>query len=194
MFNKNFKRIRLTKGLSQKQVADYLNISPQSISKWEKGEALPSIDFLPKLAEIFDSEINDFFAVIPENTDDIRSIKEIFAFMVEYICEETKSFGDFMAFIELHPNTLDIVSCVGDKFKKHQVIKGKAIQGILGCSEEEGAEFTRTFIKLELIEKIETEDAYFVIKNSFEELVKIVEIAMETRVYIEKLEKEKAGA
>ena len=64
MFNKNLKNIRLQQGLSQKQVADYLLVSPQSVSKWEKGEALPSIEYLPKLAEILKCDINSFFAPI----------------------------------------------------------------------------------------------------------------------------------
>ena len=50
MFNKNLKRIRLENNLTQKEVADFLHISPQSISKWENGESTTSIDFLPMLA------------------------------------------------------------------------------------------------------------------------------------------------
>ena len=49
MFNKNLKRIRLENNLTQKEVADFLHISPQSISKWENGESTTSIDFLPML-------------------------------------------------------------------------------------------------------------------------------------------------
>ena len=37
MFNDNLKRIRLKSGLSQKQLAEYLSISSQSVSKWETG-------------------------------------------------------------------------------------------------------------------------------------------------------------
>ena len=33
MFNNNFKEIRLQRGLTQKEVAAFLHISPQSISK-----------------------------------------------------------------------------------------------------------------------------------------------------------------
>lgn len=194
MFNKNLKNIRLMRGLSQKQVADHLNVSPQSISKWEKGEALPSIEFLPKMAECLDCEINDLFAVIPERSDDIQLIKHVFTFLAEYICEDDKSFGELISFVEQYPNILDVVTNVAEKFKQHQVIKAKSIQGILGCSEEEGAEFTRIFIKLELIEKIDTDDAYFVIKNSFDELVSIVVMAIKTREYLEKYEQQKAKA
>lgn len=62
MFNKNLKRIRLENNLTQKDVADFLHISPQSISKWENGEAAPSIEFLPLLAELFNCKTDDFFA------------------------------------------------------------------------------------------------------------------------------------
>lgn len=47
--------------MTQKAVADYLHISPQSISKWENGEATPSIEHLPLLAELFGCRIDDFF-------------------------------------------------------------------------------------------------------------------------------------
>ena len=62
MFNNNLKKLRLASGLSQKQIADYLHITPQSVSKWENGDALPTIDYLPKLAECLNCDINVFFA------------------------------------------------------------------------------------------------------------------------------------
>ena len=60
MFKKKLKEIRMQNGLTQKEVAEYLCISPQSISKWENGEATPSIEFLPKLSELFNCSIYDF--------------------------------------------------------------------------------------------------------------------------------------
>ncbi len=55
------KELRVRKGKTQKDVAAYLTISPQSVSKWEKGESLPSIEYLPKLADFLDCEIENFF-------------------------------------------------------------------------------------------------------------------------------------
>ena len=60
MFHNNLKALRLKCGLSQRQVADFLNVSPQSVSKWEKGESFPSIEFLPQMAECFGCDINAF--------------------------------------------------------------------------------------------------------------------------------------
>ena len=62
MIHENLKRIRVHFGTTQQQLADYLNVSVQSISKWEKGEAYPSIEYLPKMAEFFHCGINTFFS------------------------------------------------------------------------------------------------------------------------------------
>lgn len=62
MIHENLKRLRIANKLTQQQVADHLMISNQSISKWEKGEALPSVDFLPKIAELFNCSVNAFFS------------------------------------------------------------------------------------------------------------------------------------
>jgi len=62
MIHENLKRLRIANKLTQQQVADHLMISNQSISKWEKGEALPSIEFLPQIAELFNCSVNAFFS------------------------------------------------------------------------------------------------------------------------------------
>lgn len=46
------------KNLTQEDVADYLGITPQSISKWERGECYPDITSLPALANIFETSID----------------------------------------------------------------------------------------------------------------------------------------
>ncbi len=56
--SENLKRNRMMKNLSQDDVAKYLNITPQSVSKWERGESYPDITFLPALANIFETSID----------------------------------------------------------------------------------------------------------------------------------------
>lgn len=48
------KELRLIKGLSQQEVADYLHCSAVSYSRYETGNRSPSLDLLIKMADCFD--------------------------------------------------------------------------------------------------------------------------------------------
>lgn len=50
---KIIKEHRTKRGLSQEKLAEYLGISPQSVSKWERAEGYPDITILIPLAEFF---------------------------------------------------------------------------------------------------------------------------------------------
>ncbi len=56
--SENLKMYRLLKNLTQEDIAEMLNITPQSVSKWERGESYPDITFLPALANIFETSID----------------------------------------------------------------------------------------------------------------------------------------
>ena len=53
-FGETLKKIRKQKDMTQEQLAEYLNISPQSVSKWETNLTLPDITLIPMLANIFE--------------------------------------------------------------------------------------------------------------------------------------------
>lgn len=48
---KRMKRIRTERGLSQEKLAEQLNVSRQTVSKWENGLAVPSGDNLNQLGK-----------------------------------------------------------------------------------------------------------------------------------------------
>lgn len=54
----NLKKYRILNNLTQEDVAEYLGITPQSVSKWERGECYPDIMFLPALANIFETSVD----------------------------------------------------------------------------------------------------------------------------------------
>ena len=58
-FSKKLYQLRNAHSLSQKKLADYLNVSQASINYWEKGQRTPSIEQLQKIA--------DFFNVTPDS-------------------------------------------------------------------------------------------------------------------------------
>ena len=50
--NDIIKKKRITLGMTQEQVADYLGVSTPAVNKWEKGGCYPDITLLPALARL----------------------------------------------------------------------------------------------------------------------------------------------
>ena len=48
----NIKAARLARGLTQKQVADYLSLPFQNISAWERSQASPALKHLSRLSKL----------------------------------------------------------------------------------------------------------------------------------------------
>ena len=49
---------RKVKGMTQKQLADLLNVSYQAVSRWEQGISLPSIDIMYDIAQVLESTVD----------------------------------------------------------------------------------------------------------------------------------------
>lgn len=58
IFTGELKKESYLKKLTQEDVAEYLGITVQSVSKWERGESYPDITFLPALANIFETSVD----------------------------------------------------------------------------------------------------------------------------------------
>lgn len=52
------KKLRKEKGMTQSQLAEKLNISFQSVSKWETGETLPDTNILLSLCDVLDTTVD----------------------------------------------------------------------------------------------------------------------------------------
>ena len=63
----NLIKLRKAYHLSQIELAKKINYSDKAISRWEKGEVIPSIDVLEQLAEVYNVKITYFFE---EHLDD----------------------------------------------------------------------------------------------------------------------------
>lgn len=61
IFSVNLKRLRTEKGYTQEQVAEMLNVSPQSISRWECGTTFPDVMMLPKIARLYCVTVDDLY-------------------------------------------------------------------------------------------------------------------------------------
>ena len=68
----NLKKYRITKNLTQEDVANYLNVTPQSVSKWERGENYPDITLLPALANILNASIDELIGMDTIRAEETR--------------------------------------------------------------------------------------------------------------------------
>ncbi len=53
--------LRKEKNITQAQLAEYLYLVPQTVSKWEAGNGTPDISLLPRIADFFDISLDDLF-------------------------------------------------------------------------------------------------------------------------------------
>lgn len=58
-FSQNLIKLRKSKGLTQAQLAEKLNYSDKSVSKWECGDVLPDVVTFTAIAEFFEVTVND---------------------------------------------------------------------------------------------------------------------------------------
>ncbi len=55
---KNIRHFRQAKGLTQTELANHLHISPQSVSKWERAQAVPDVENLYIMAEVLNTSLD----------------------------------------------------------------------------------------------------------------------------------------
>ena len=58
-FSEKLFELRKKSGLSQEELADKINVSRQTISKWEMNQSSPEMDKLVNLSEIFNISIDE---------------------------------------------------------------------------------------------------------------------------------------
>ena len=63
---RTIKAIRESRSISQKNLAESLNVSQSCVAKWESGGIFPRTQLLPKLASILGCTIDDLFADEPD--------------------------------------------------------------------------------------------------------------------------------
>ena len=54
---KKVRRLRKANGLTQKELAEKLYVTPSTISKWENGAAMPDVYAVTDMADIFGVEV-----------------------------------------------------------------------------------------------------------------------------------------
>ena len=58
-FSEALRRARIKKKLSQQQLADAMNVSRSTVTKWETGKAEPRLDKLLMLCSLYDCDLTE---------------------------------------------------------------------------------------------------------------------------------------
>ena len=71
----NIKKYRLSKGMTQEELAEYTGVSSRAVSRWENGITYPDISLLPILANIFEVTVDELLDVDAyKKEQDIKNI------------------------------------------------------------------------------------------------------------------------
>ena len=86
-FNEKLQILRKEKGYSQEKLADLLEVSRQSVSKWESGTTYPEMDKLLSLCKIFNVTLDDLTNDEVSKNDFTKEKKNNFSNLVYTIIE-----------------------------------------------------------------------------------------------------------
>lgn len=78
MLNENIKALRKSKGLSQQDLADRLNVVRQTVSKWEQGLSVPDSDLLIALSEALETPVSTLLGetLAESEADEVKVLAE----------------------------------------------------------------------------------------------------------------------
>ncbi|WP_296690725.1 helix-turn-helix domain-containing protein [Ruminococcus sp.] len=77
-FNNKLYELRKQKGFSQEELANRLNVSRQTVSKWEVGDSTPDMEKLIAISELFGISLDELVLdKAPEKNEDNNSKSDI---------------------------------------------------------------------------------------------------------------------
>ncbi len=107
-FGENIKRLRKEKELTQETLADFLGVSFQTISKWERGETYPDITMLPIISRFFNTTVDDLLGVNKSREE--KQTKEYLRLYDEMKLKDlTLTFNKFQEAVKEFPNDFRIL-------------------------------------------------------------------------------------
>ena len=72
-FNNKLYELRKQKGFSQEELANRLNVSRQTISKWEVGESTPDMEKLVAISDLFEISLDELVLDKKEETNPLAT-------------------------------------------------------------------------------------------------------------------------
>lgn len=90
------KSLRKEKGLTQEQLAEHFYVSPRTVSRWETGRNMPSLDMLIELADFYDADIREIIEGERKSENMDNETKDTLKKVAEYADEENRKMKNKM--------------------------------------------------------------------------------------------------
>ena len=84
------KELRKEKGITQEQLAEQLNISNRSVSRWETGSNMPDISMLVEIAEFYEVDIREIIDGERKSENMNEEVKETILAVADYADKQKK--------------------------------------------------------------------------------------------------------
>lgn len=106
--SENIKRLRREKDLTQEKLAEYLGVTFQSVSNWERGESYPDITMLPEIASFFGVSTDDLLGLGKAKAQE--KIQEYLDFYSAMRFKDTSlTYGKFQQAVKDFPSEFSIL-------------------------------------------------------------------------------------
>ena len=104
------KALRKAKKLTQEQLAEFLDISSQAVSKWETGMSSPDIDMLPRLAAFFQTTVDELLDFDRRRID--AEVDELVKESVPLRTEPERAEAYYREALRRYPNNEVLLNCL----------------------------------------------------------------------------------
>lgn len=102
------KKLRTEKGLTQQQLAEKLNVSARSVSRWENGNNMPDLSIIVELSDFYEIDIRELLNGERKSELLNEDIKETLEIVAEYTTAEKKKLTK-----ELYSYSIGVIVCFG---------------------------------------------------------------------------------
>ena len=133
--------LRKEKRVTQEELADYLRISSQAISKWETGTSCPDIDLLPKLAIFFGTSLDNLLDFDQSQID--AAVEALIAESGRGGSNPTASEAFLRKALEKYPNNDLLLTCILEDMQEQNADQSRSAEiieigeRILACSKDD---------------------------------------------------------
>lgn len=84
------RELRTEKGLTQEQLAEKLNVSSRTVSRWENGNNMPDLSIIVELADFYDVDIRELLNGERKSEKMNEDLKETLEAVAQYSAAEKK--------------------------------------------------------------------------------------------------------